>query len=265
LVKFARLKFVVIKYVIIAILSGLCSWAFSQKNLTTFGVSFKPMIAGSLLNEGDPSSSENNVDYFTDKAFGYSAGMVVRHNFTKLFAVESGINYTRRNFDMRVEDPSNDYTFHQQFGVIAYEIPIQALVYIQLSKQIFMDASFGLVADLFPSDVAVFDREDKIIMEGRRRSWFQGALTANIGWEWRTQKNGAFYLGGTYHRTFGDMYGFLMQYDADPSSISSIPIRMNNIVNGNYLTIDLRYFFHANIDEQKERRKTRRSNRNKWR
>jgi hypothetical protein len=256
--KFVALKFYNPAYLIIGLVVVLTTTLSAQKSLTTFGVTIKPMIAGSLINEGDPKGSENNVDYFTDKAFGYSAGMVIRHNFTDLFAIESGLSYTKRNFDMRVDDKNTGYLFQQQFGVVGYELPIQGLVYVQLSKQIFMDASFGLSFDMYPSDVAVFDDEDKIIMEGRRKSWLQTALTANIGWEYRTKEYGAFYLGGTYHRSFGNTYGYLLQYDVDPNNVNSVPVKINNLVNGHYLTIDLRYFFHVDPDQQKQRRKTRR-------
>ncbi|MGB0403959.1 MAG: hypothetical protein ACPGEG_07675 [Salibacteraceae bacterium] len=252
------------QHLVILVLLTLSASLMAQKSVTTFGLSFKPMIAGSLLNEGDPLSIENNIEYRTDKAYGYSAGMVIRYGFTDLLSIETGLGYTQRNFDMSVLDITNNYEFQQTFGVVSYEVPIQGLVYIQLSKQIFMDAAFGVVFDMFPSDVAVFADDGRLVMEGRRKSWLQGALTANLGWEWRTKSKGAIYLGATYHRTFGDAYGFLMEYDYDPSNINSKSTTMINTVNGNYLTIDLRYFFHTNAEEQlkkKNERKQKRSRR----
>lgn len=231
----------------------------AQTGLTTFGITFKPMIAGSLINEGEETLREGSVEFSTPKLFGYNAGMVVRHNFTKLFALESGISFTQRNFDLIVKDASKDYTFSKQFGIVGYEIPVQGLVYVQLSKQIFMDVSFGFVADLYPSDVAVIDAEyNRVIMEGRRKEWIQGSLIANIGWEFRTKKSGAFYFGGTYHRSFSDSYGFLMEYDYEPDNLNSQSTKLLQIINGNYLTLDFRYFFHANVEKQKAKRNSRR-------
>ena len=238
--------------------------AIAQKGITTFGLSFKPMIAGSLLNEGDPLTIENNIEYRTDKAYGYSAGMVIRYGFTDLLSIETGLGYTQRNFDLSVVDLTNDYEFKKTFGVVSYEVPVQGLVYIQLSKQIYMDAAFGVVLDVFPSDVAVFSPDRRLVMEGKRKSWLQGALTANLGWEWRTKSKGAIYIGATYHRTFGDAFGYLMKYDYDPSNINSEATNLLNTVNGNYLTIDLRYFFNTNAEEQlkkKNERKQKRSRR----
>ena len=90
-----------------------------QKNLTTFGFTYKPMIAGSLINEGESIEKENNIEYEVTKLFGYNAGMVIRHNFTKMFALETGISFTKRNFKMTVNDLSNNY-FFERFGAFQY-------------------------------------------------------------------------------------------------------------------------------------------------
>lgn len=227
----------------------------SQERVTTFGVQLKPMIGGSLINESDPIQKENDIEFAYNKLFGFSGGMVIRRGFTKMFSLETGLSFVQRNFKMSVFDTKQDYLFEQDFGVVGYEVPVLGLVYIQLSKQVFMNTSFGFAFDLYPSDVAVFEKENRIIMEGKRNSWIQSALTANIGWEWRTQKNGSFYIGGTYHRSFTDAYGFLASYDYDPTNAASQETVALVKVNGNYLTIDLRYFFH----EDPEKRKTRKN------
>lgn len=230
-----------------------------QERLTQFGMQFRPMIGGSLINEGDvPLVSENNVDFAFEKQFGFSAGMVIRKGFTDMFSLETGLNYVQRNYNMRVDDPAYSYLFEQEFGVVGYEVPILGLIYIRLSKEIYMNTSFGFCTDIYPSDVAVFSRGDKIVMEGRRQSWVQGSLTANIGWEWRTPKSGSFYIGGTYHRSFTDSYGFLTEYDPDPEDPAATPVRALVKTNGNYLTLDFRYFFHEDPEKKKlrmERRK----------
>ncbi|MCB0480519.1 MAG: hypothetical protein KDC83_03760 [Flavobacteriales bacterium] len=229
----------------------------AQERVTTFGLQLKPMIGGSLINEGDPSKTENNVEFAYDKLFGFSGGMVIRHGFTKMFSIESGLSFVQRNFKMRINDEANNYQFEQEFGIVGYELPVLGLVYIQLSQQVFMNTSFGMAFDLFPSDVAVFEEENRVIMEGTRESWIQAALTANIGWEWRTKEKGSFYIGGTYHRTFGDSFGFLAAYDykpLDPASSETISLVK---VNGNYLTLDFRYFFHEDPDKRKVKKEKR--------
>ncbi len=228
---------------------------FSQEALTTFGVTFKPMISGGFINESEASLSQDGVDYSVPKEFGYNLGMVIRKGLNKTFSIESGITYTQRNFSLVVNEKDRAFEFAQQFGVVGYELPLLGLVYIQLDKRIFMDASFGGGADLFPSDVAVFSQFNQVVMEGRRNSWIQAFLSANIGWEYRTEKSGIFYIGGTFHRPFAPIYGFLMEYDYDAQDPSVVPVRMLQVVNGNYLTLDFRYFFHEDPEKKLKRSK----------
>ena len=215
------------------------------------------MVGGGLINEGDPSNSENGIDFAYDKKFGFSAGMVIRKGFSKMFSLETGLGFVQRNFDLRVEDEGKDYAFKQEFGVVGYELPVLGLVYIQLSQQAFMDASFGMAFDFFPSDVAVFSDDNRVIMESQRTSWIQPALTANIGWEWRSKKNGTFYVGGTYHRTFGESFSFLTSYEYDKTNTSSVETRSLIKVNGNYVTLDFRYFFHEDADSKRLRKENK--------
>lgn len=226
-----------------------------QEALTTFGVTFKPMISGGFINESDEIQIQNGVEYSIPKEFGYNLGMVIRKGFNKTFSIETGITYTQRNFSIVVNEKARDYAYEQQFGVVGYELPVLGLVYIQLDKRIFMDASFGGGVDLFPSDVATFSENNQVVMEGRRNRWGMAFLSANIGWEYRTEKSGIIYLGGTFHRPFAPIYGFLMEYDYDAQDQSVVPIRMLEVINGNYLTLDLRYFFHEEPEQKVKKKK----------
>lgn len=228
---------------------------FAQESLTTFGFTFKPMISGGFINESTEVQTKDGVEFSVPKMFGYNLGMVVRKGFNKTFSLETGITHTQRNFSLVVNDADRDFSLNQEFGVVGYEIPVLGLVYIQLDKKIFMDASFGGGVDLFPSDVAIFSDANQVIMEGRRNSWIQAFLSANIGWEYRTEKSGIFYIGGTFHRPFAPIYGFLMEYDYDSQDQSIVPVRMLEVVNGNYLTLDFRYFFHEDPEKRMKRKK----------
>ncbi len=219
------------------------------------------MISGSLINEGIPAGTENGISFELTKKFGFSAGMVIRHDFSKMFSVESGISFVQRNQNFYVSDAARAYEFNQEFGTVGYEIPLLALVYIQLSDQVFMNTSFGMSFDLYPSDVAVFSDDDRVVVEGRRAGWILPALSANIGWEWRTKEKGSFYLGGTYHRSFGDTYEFYGEYDFDKSDTASIVTPMYLTTNGNYLTLDFRYFFHEDPEKKKLRKNKSRKRR----
>ncbi|UTW60689.1 hypothetical protein KFE98_11565 [bacterium SCSIO 12741] len=240
--------------IMLALLLGFFSSHSQERRGTYFGVQFKPMISGSLINEGVPSGTENGINFEVTKQFGFSAGMVIRHDFTKMFSVESGISFVQRNQNYHVYDPVRDYTFDQEFGTVGYEIPLLGLVYIQLSDQVFMNTSFGVSFDMYPSDIKVESDDDRVNMIGQRAGWILPALSANIGWEWRTKENGSFYIGGTYHRSFGDTYEFIAEYDYNRLDTASVVTPMYLTTNGNYLTLDFRYFFHED-PEKKQLRK----------
>ena len=227
----------------------------AQEALTTFGITYKPMLSGGFINESDNIESESGVQYLVPKQFGYNLGMVIRKGFNETFSLETGITYTQRNFSLQVTEEARNFDFTQEFGVVGYELPILGLVYIQLDQRIFMDASFGGGLDIFPSDVALFSVGNQVIMEGRRNSWVLAFLSANIGWEYRTPKSGIFYIGGTFHRPFGPIYSYLMEYDYDALDPLVEPVRLVQIVNGNYLTLDFRYLFHEDPAKKLKRKK----------
>ncbi|MBK7947004.1 MAG: hypothetical protein IPJ85_17600 [Flavobacteriales bacterium] len=58
----------------------------------------------------------------------------------------------------------------------------------------------GRIARLHPSDVEGYLENGSIYMF--RRRWAQGSVIGNLGFEYRSDKSGIFYLGATYHRPF---------------------------------------------------------------
>jgi hypothetical protein len=222
----------------------LCLFAFggiAQEKQTQFGLSVKPMISGSLLNEGLAERNESGLQTEIPKLFGYSAGMCIRHGFTRRFSIESGIHFVQRNYSFNIQDANYNRNTERPFRVVGYQVPVLALVYVQLTKQVYMDVAFGFSADLFPSDVAIL--ESDLLAEMRRRSWVQGALEANLGWEWRSKESGIFYLGATYHRPFGDIFYVVFEYDGAPEDPLNQEILTDMYFDGNFLTLDFRYFF----------------------
>ena len=74
-------------------------------------------------------------------------------------------------------------------------------------------------------------------------------VVANMGVEYRTYKSGWFYGGLTYHRPFGDLAtAEFTWYGAD-----NLGRTIRSRIGGSYLTIDLRYYFHADPDRPRRR------------
>lgn len=237
-----KLTFAVMKFALLVVGSlFIIHPGQGQEGETSFGLSVKPMISGSLLNEGLANKSEKGLLVEIPKEFGYSAGMCIRHGFSKRFSIESGIHFVQRNYSFNITDRNYNRAAQYPFRMVGYQVPVLALVYVQLTRQILMDVAFGLSVDMYPSDLAII--EDNLLAEMRRRGWVFPALEANIGWEWRTEKAGTFYLGATYHRPFGDIYYVVFEFDGDPSDPLNQEILTDMYFDGNYLTVDLRYFF----------------------
>lgn len=207
----------------------------AQKRMTTVGFQVKPIFPLSFVNTGSQTVIQNNVHFDLTLNSGFSGGMMIRRPFTDLLAFEAGINYVKRKYDLKIKD--GNFNDESQFRIIGYEIPVSLLVYIQLGEKFFMNASMGYSLDMFASDVTSHDLY--YIQYSSRKSLFQSAVLANIGWEYRTEKSGYFYLGGSYHRPFSSIYSTRIKYTGNGKSEDT-----NTFLFGNYLTLDLRYFFY---------------------
>jgi len=215
----------------------LQSSSFAQKGSTIVGVQYKPIFPVGFLGTGKQSSTPELVTFDVELKSGYCAGMVIRHNFSELLALESGINYVKRKYNLTISDA--DFKGKTEFRIIGYEIPVNLLVYIQLGEKLFMNASMGPSLDMFASNVQSYDEYFQHV--SFRNHIFQASVLANLGWEWRTEESGYIYLGASYHRPFSFIYLTKIEYRYRGKDEST-----DQKLLGNYLTLDLRYFFPEN-------------------
>ncbi len=179
---------------------------------------------------------------------GFAFGMVVRHGITKSISLETGINQITRRYDFGIANDTSGYDGTGSIRYVGYEVPVLAMVYIRLGQRTWMNNALGFSLDMFPSDA------QSDIEEGRaylyRNNWLLAGVVGNVGVEYRTEKAGYFYLGATYHRPFNDMAtADLTWYDA-----RYLPTVMRTTLDGSYLTVDLRYFFHEDPDRARTRK-----------
>jgi len=230
----------------------------AQKRLSTVGLQFRPMFPLRLVRTGPLEQRANGLNYTLSQNPGYSGGMIVRRGLNRYFSIETGITFVQRNFTAEVLDLEDNYSEGTSFRLIGYEIPLQGLVYIRLGDKVFMSTAFGTSLDLYPSNVAsVNQRLHQLTV---RQSWLQSSLLANIGWEYRTAKEGTFYLGASFHRPFTFSYKSKLTYTTTPRTEETFIE-----VSGNYLTVDLRYFFHEDPEKRKPKvKKLKKSERSLW-
>lgn len=222
-----------LRFFLLFVLSGLSLCA--QQGVVTVGFQIKPIFSNQYFKTGPVDGSIGTFNAKVTPKSGYCAGMVIRRGFTQKLSLETGINFVKRNYNLSITD--TNLNIGDQFRFINYELPIAALVYIRLGEQLYMDASLGGSFDFFPSDI---ETQDEIYYQvGRRPRWVNMALIANLGTEWRTENAGYFYIGASYHRPFDYIFASLSQ-----RKTMNINTFVRNDISGNYLTIDIKYFFH---------------------
>jgi hypothetical protein len=219
----------------------------AQERVITAGFQFKTMFSSDFFKTGPVDLNDNGVNFNITPGSGVCFGMVIRKGFTETVSFETGINYAKRNYSLSVTDSAGKED--SEFTVIGYEIPLSGLVFIQLSDNIYMNASLGMSLDFYPSDIRTSG--DKFDHYSARKSWFSPSVIAGLGWEYRTEKSGYFYLGASYHRPFDYIfYSYLLYPDKEvPTSETGSELQ------GNYLSFDIRYFFHSEPEKRKKKTK----------
>lgn len=231
----------------LALLLSLPLLTHAQPGVTTFGIQLKPVIPFGFF---DPLTEVGNppLTGSLELTGGFSFGMLVRTGLTRTLSLEVGIDQINRRYDWRVVNDTAGFDDGEQLRYVGYEIPVLLLAYIRLGERFWMNNALGLSADLYPSD-AVRDIEDARAFIFRN-NWAQGGAMGNIGFEYRTPRSGILYLGATYHRPFGSMaLAQLTWYTPD-----LYPHTLSTELDGSYLTVDVRYFFHEKADRNKSGR-----------
>lgn len=240
-------SFRLIMLLLIAIIS---TSGIAQKGVTTFGLQYKPILPNRFIGYYEQNFNQDQFESSVKQKLGHSAGMLIRIGLSDRISLETGINFTQRNYGLNYTVPDSGYSAIDQVRVISYEIPLSALVYIRLGKQFFMNTSLGAAMALFPSDVQTTEPigpNERFQQEGAYKSKLQGALIANLGFEYRTKSKGYWYIGSSYHLPFSNIMTFAMSYESEVESVLAI-----DNISGSYLTLDFRYFFHEPKREEKE-------------
>lgn len=207
-----------------------------------FGFQFKPLIPGDFLAKSQINVTEGSFTGTFTQKYGYSFGAMMRIGFTKLISFETGINQVKRNYQIDFNHVDSSLTGQTEFGIVSYDIPFNAMIYIQLSKKIYTNASLGTSLVCYPSNIGrsiAVENRVVFIAEGKRMRKFDAEINANFGFELRTEKNGFFYLGSSARIPFAPIF----KVDAAYEFPSQDAVPAIGFVNGAYLSLDFRYFF----------------------
>lgn len=230
----------------------------NEYNFTTAGLTIRPIIPSDFLQTatiqvtGNAADENEYLRLTLEQRVGYSFGMVVRKNFTQRFAMETGVNYVNRGYDVSVTDLDSSQTDAVDFNIASYEIPVMAIVYIRLGEQLYMNTALGLSLDIGARAVANNTRFFDHFTAIRK---LNAGVIANLGVEWRTEFSGTIYVGATYHQPTGPIADTKINYFRTSSGSDA---SIETPLNGTYLTLDLRYYFHESLDGKRPRRKRNR-------
>lgn len=206
----------------------------------TAGVEIKSLIPVSFFTPDPVVLREPNGNFVAEYTHqvGMGFGGIIRVKFSEFWNLETGIYYIRRKIEYHIEDQSVGFSATSPMRIIGYEIPVKGLVYIQMDENLFMDVALGVSADFFASDTEV--RVPNYDIVTFKKNWIKAAVLGNVGVEYRTDDNGTFYFGATFHKPFGDIMSTQVNYLRDGTP----PFYFRNgTIDGTYFSIDFRYFF----------------------
>ena len=231
-------------YLIVLLLIST-SFAFSQtgkKNPPSyFGLQVRPIFPTSFIGSPELTLTKEGFSTTITQKMGYSYGGTVRVGMTKLIAIETGINFTQRNFDLSMEVPDSNAFATNNMSFVEYDVPVNALFYVQLAESWYMNASVGFALTYKPTPVGVFSPSigyNQFTITGLTRGKVGIDANANVGFEYRTEKSGFFYLGGSARVPFGPLFDLVADYQWQ-----GILNRIIGPVDGSFLSIDFKYFF----------------------
>lgn len=174
---------------------------------------------------------------------GFMFGASVRIGLTRLMSLETGLTQIRRNFQVGMSIPDSNISSQKTFSFVSYDLPLNALIYVQMTENVFMNASLGMSIAHYPSDIRDTIQpggKDFLVQEGRRTERTHLAVNAGIGFEYRTLKAGTFYVGGGGKIPLKQiMIGVGVLKEAG----SSNQLFAYKAVDGSFLSLDLRYYF----------------------
>jgi hypothetical protein len=228
----------------------------AQKGQTTLGLQLKPMFASKFFETGPQRFISDSLDATLFQKLGWNTGVVIRKGINDMWSIESGISMVQRNFELKFYSQRYQIEDVLKYKMVGYEIPVQALIYVQLSPKWYINGSGGVALDFYPSNLYKTGSvlKDTLYVDAYaktfRTRWAMLAATANLGFEYRTKDYGYFYFGASYHRPMGDIA--LTQLRVESKGAGNdlwMPI------GGTYLTLDLRYFLKPDqgLPKQKKR------------
>ncbi|WP_139230282.1 outer membrane beta-barrel protein [Lishizhenia tianjinensis] len=222
------------------------------KSESFFGINYKPLIPFGIVGDAPLDLQNGNLRSTVSSKLGYSFGAVVRSRVTDLIALETGLLYTQRNYQADITLSDSNLYAHSEFGIINFDLPVNALVFIQLGRNIYANAMLGGSLNFNPSDVRdtvnLGTGPHQFIFAGSRytkapekNGYLSFAINAAVGFELRTRKDGTFYMGVASKIPVSPTLEVGTAYR---QSQQGYVLGNQGILSGATFSLDFKYFFH---------------------
>ncbi len=214
------------------------------------------MFASKFFETGPQRFVADSLDATLFQKLGWNTGVVIRKGVNDMWSIESGISMVQRNFELKFYSQRYQIEDVLKYKMVGYEIPVQALIYVQLSPKWYINGSGGVALDFYPTNLFKTGSvlKDSLYVDFYaktfRTRWAMLAATANLGFEYRTKDYGYFYVGASYHRPMGDIA--LTQLRVESKGAGN---DLWMAVGGTYLTLDLRYFLKPDKELPKQKKR----------
>lgn len=216
----------------------------------SFGVEFRSLQNFGILNADSVVLTELNNEFRGVYRFsnGIGFGGILRIKLTDFWNVETGINYARQRYQLEFADLITGQTDESELDVVTYELPAKGLVYIQLGEQLFANVALGVSLNFVASNVEVFGLDGTYSFGALQERVFNGAVLGGVGVEFRSEEDGYFYVGGSFHQPFSALMTAQVTYQRDriPPGFTA-----RDVIAGSYFGVDLRYFFPTQESKEK--------------
>jgi hypothetical protein len=201
-------------------------------------------LANNRVMEGPITTLNNDTVISTiGMRTGFSFSAIIRRQFTDNLGIELGLIHNKRYYNVTGTVLNSNTTYGTDFAFTNYELPVNGLTFIRFSQKIYANAGLGVSFVYKPSNVysriADFAANRSFTFEGFAFKKFGLNINGQYGMEYRTEKIGSFYIGGSVSIPTGTLFSFISVYRSPDEGIrTNQGIEMRSP----YFSVDLRYY-----------------------
>ncbi len=222
------------------ILLGFIHFSFSQDRKTAFGIQFKPLTETGFIGSSQLNLKNEIFQSVFNQQQGSSFGAILRFPVWKNLFIETGLAQIKRNYLVNYTTLDSNFIASKELSFTSHDIPINALVFIKIAEEFYLNTALGISLVHNPSNVASqIKYNDHVLFkaEGRKRSSFALEFNVNAGVEYRNTKYGNFYIGANGRIPLKPIFDVATMYQNN-----NIKELLYGSLTGTYVALDFRYF-----------------------